>query len=186
MTATVQEIFDISPSKTEIANPKTLDSLPTLVMFMILDRCEARTLARLSLTSKKLSDLTKKFVEHKLSMAAQIHLYFPRSLTDNEQTMPHLQKLFLIQTLTNQKDSIGRTPLIRATNAVHVKPKETQTMKILALLGANMDEETAEGWTAEKYARYWKNQTALSCLEQMKTKAYRISLIAEFFSPISQ
>lgn len=156
----------------EINELSSFESLPHEVLWKIFEKSikDLTTLSRLSLTSKKLKFAVDGFAESLLRLFASIQSYLPRTLTEEEKKLPLLMQLHITQQIIHQEDSKGATALIRATLQAKVNPKALRAMQVLVVLGVNVKQSTANGWTAERYAEFWDIRCASSLLREMADK----------------
>lgn len=149
-----------------------LESLPDEILWIILELSkDSATLSRISLTSRRFYTITDQFVRFKLRLFENVSYYLPRQLTVLESAMPPLRQLSLLTQIVNEVDAIGRTPLIKATLAVKVKPWEQKALRTLIILGADIDQKIKKGWTAADFAAYWQNTSAAALIKEMRAEA---------------
>ena len=158
-------------STEEKAELSPFESLCDELLWQIFDdsKKDRSSLVNLRLVSSRFKVAIDGWAERLVRLFISIHTYVPRTLTDEELKLPVLQQLQIAGEIVNQTDSKGAAPLIRATLQAKVKPEALRAMRILVLLGADVNQSIGNGWTAARYAAYWKIDLAASLLKEMQS-----------------
>lgn len=136
-----------------------MENLPEDIINLIFSQTQYPMIIPLSMTSKTLKINVEAFINHQWihfqSSYKTCSKFLARSLSEQEKSLSKLDQIEIIKKIFKQKDSLGRTPIIKATLQSKTMRSALNAVRTLIDMGIDPDERIENGFSARYYANYW-------------------------------